>query len=121
MVFCCPAAVFRVAAAARAEAVGAAAAVAGKCSEKRHFLPVSEVTLGSFCCGFWRPFRHEIRWCFAVKEARFTKARWRQEAGRFRLKARCRQKAFQKLCKNAHSSSKGSSPPVGKTETKGGR
>ena len=71
MVFCCPAAVFRVAAAARAEAVGAAAAVAGKCSEKRHFLPVSEVTLGSFCCGFWKPFRHEIRWCFAVKKGAF--------------------------------------------------
>ena len=56
MVFCCPAAVFRVAAAARAEAVGAAAAVAGQCSQNHHFLPVSEVTLGTLC--------QDVSWIF---------------------------------------------------------
>ena len=52
MVFSCPGAVFRAGAAARAEALGAAAraaaAVAGKCRQNLHFLAVSEVTLESF-------------------------------------------------------------------------
>ena len=34
-------------------AARAAAAVAGKCSQNLHFLPVSEVTLGSFLAPFW--------------------------------------------------------------------
>ena len=41
-----------------------------------------------FCCAFWTPFRHEIRWCFAAKKPRFRKARWRQEAGRKERKCR---------------------------------
>ena len=61
MVLSCPAGAFRAGAAARTEALGAAAraaaAVAGKCRQNLHFLAVSEVTLGSF----WAQF-----WCFSV-------------------------------------------------------
>ena len=46
------------------------AAVAG--AEERvffHFFKRFRRDVREFCCRFWTPFRHEIRWCFAVSEA----------------------------------------------------
>ena len=76
MVFCYPATIFRVAVTARAGAVGATTAVAGKSSQNPRFLPISKSSIsidfrnyiGEFLGIIFVLFRPFESWCFTIRE-----------------------------------------------------
>ena len=86
MVFSCPGGGFRVGAAARAEAAGAAArtaaAEAGKCSQNLHFSSFStgfRSYVRQFLRAIFMLLRPSVPWCFAVREVAFEQQQQQQQ------------------------------------------